>query len=443
MERKQIITLGAAALVGAGLGLVLRHRGNAEPDPVTLKAPEWSVAQGIDEAAGYLVNVDDDKGRFKYLVNGEGQAIVPTRYNSVRHAGAIYALADVEMQSANADVRAKAGAAAERSAGYLVTKYVRPIKDHADTLAVFADPKEEGGHERRFNAKLGGTGLGLIGLMGRYRAIDGGVNAASDLTTAQGLARFLVFMQKDNGDFTSNYTDEKGKSSDFESLYYPGETILGLTMLYEVDKDPKWLETAAKGVARLVEIRKGQTKLPADHWLMIAMDRLYPVFGDLKAPPLTREAMVDHAIALANAIIDGQDHVMKPAIDGCFTRDGPHDSHCDAPRGIARARASPRLGPESGPGPRARPRGDREGDRVSAAHPGHDRADARRAPGRGADPGGGRRRQQRGRRRERAGRPPARGPHRLRAARDVRDDALPADVRRRREGVSTMTLGEK
>lgn len=327
MERKYVFTLAVAAIAGIGLGLMLRRHGpevTQEP-PVDLAPPSWDLAQGIDEAAAYLVKVDDDKGRFKYLVAGDGHAIQPKKYNVVRHAGAIYALADYQVQGSSADGKPKAADAAKRSAEYLETKYIRPIKDHADTFAVWSDPVEEGGHEKRFNAKLGGSGLGLIGLMGRYRAIgDAGANAANDLMTAQGLGRFIQFMQKPNGDFTSNYTDEKGPSSEFESLYYPGEAILGLTMLYEADHDPKWLETAAKGIAHLVEARKGmaKNKLPADHWLLIAMDRLYPAFGDLKSPPLTRDAMVDHALEIANVIVDGQDHVNRPAIAGCYTRDG-------------------------------------------------------------------------------------------------------------------------
>ena len=65
--------------------------------------------------------------------------------------------------------------------------------------------------------------------------------------------------------------------SDFESLYYPGEATLRLTMLYEADHDEKWLATAAmKGVSQLVVSRRtvAKAKLPADHWLMIAIDRL-------------------------------------------------------------------------------------------------------------------------------------------------------------------------
>lgn len=318
-----MLTLGVAALAGVALGLVFRHRNSATPEPVQLAAPEWSLAQGIDEAAAYLVRVDDEQGRFKYMVAQDGRHLAPKKYNVVRHAGAIYALADYEVQGTSEDGKAKAADAAKRSAEYLVANYIRPLKDHADTFAVWSDPKEEGGREKRYNAKLGGTGLGLIGLMGRYRAVgDAGANAAKDLATAEGLGRFLVLMQKEDGDFTSNYTDEKGPNNEFESLYYPGEAILGLTMLYEADKDPKWLETAAKGVAHLVKIRKGQTKLPADHWLLIAMDRLYQVFGDLKSPPVSRDDMVDHGIALANTIIDGQDHQPKPAIVGCYTKDG-------------------------------------------------------------------------------------------------------------------------
>ncbi|MFO0735840.1 MAG: hypothetical protein U0270_08170 [Labilithrix sp.] len=327
MERKYIVAIGLAIVGGIIAGKV--YRSSTGP-LVTTTAPAgkitWDLPTAIDEAAGYLTRVNDENGRFIYRMGGDGKHIAPKKYNIVRHAGAIYAMADYQVQGASADGRAKAAAATERAANELITHYVRPLKSDATLLGVWSDPKEEGGGPK-LAAKLGGAGLSIIGLMGRYRAVDGGApGSPKELETAQGLARFVQFMQKPNGDYVSKYTDEDGKVSDFESLYYPGEATLGLTMLYEADHDEKWLATAMKGVGQLVVSRRtvAKAKLPADHWLMIAIDRLAPFYDKVKEPPVTKDEMIDHAITLGMIMIEGQTKVsqQRPEIDGCFTRDG-------------------------------------------------------------------------------------------------------------------------
>jgi hypothetical protein len=79
-----------------------------------------------------------------------------------------------------------------------------------------------------------------------------------------------------------------------------------------------------KGVGRLVISRRGSTKLPPDHWLMIAIDRLLPFYEKVKEPSITKDEMIDHAVALGKLMIDSQTKVLsqRPEIDGCFTKDG-------------------------------------------------------------------------------------------------------------------------
>ncbi len=325
MERKHIFAFAAAIVLGVVVGKAYQAAKQSTGNTAPAGKITWDLPTAIDEAAGYLTRIDDPSGRFVYRMAPDGTHVTPKKYNIVRHAGAIYALADYQVQGASAEGRAKATAATERSANDLITRYVRPIKADPNVLAVWSDPKEEGGNKP--SAKLGGAGLSIIGLMGRYRAVDGGApGSGKELETAQGLARFVQFMQKPTGDYTSKYTDEDGKATDFDSLYYPGEATLGLTMLFEADHDVKWLETAMKGVGRLVIARRDvpKGKLPADHWLLIAIDRLLPFFDQVKEPSITKDEMVDHAVTLAMLMVENQTRVAKqrPEIDGCYTNDG-------------------------------------------------------------------------------------------------------------------------
>ncbi len=278
----------------------------------------WDIPEGVDEGAGYLARAVDDQGRFIYLMSDDGQRIEPKKYNILRHSGAIYALAEYQIQGQNADIREKAAASAKRAAAQLISHYIRPLAIDHSLLAVWSDPNEERGVTS--TAKLGGAALSIIGLVNLYRATNG---MSHDLDVAQGLARFVQSMQESNGNFTAKYTEE-GETPDFESLYYPGEAALALTMLYEVDHNRKWLDTAMRGVSYLVIARRDPENLPADHWLMIAIDRLLPYYSLASEPKASKEEVIDHAVALGKMMMDGQAKVARehPDIDGCFTGNG-------------------------------------------------------------------------------------------------------------------------
>jgi hypothetical protein len=318
VRRSLIAALGVGVVIVGVVVLRSRSRAGAR----TPNAPSWPLNQAIDEAASYLARVNDTEGRFEYRLFTDGRHGSPRKYNILRHAGSIYALGDYATQAPTPEARAQAGATAVRATRYMLEHYVRPLPDHPDVDGVWSDPKEEGG--QRPIVKLGANGLGLIGLMSKARAaeVDG-----TEMATARAMARFIVLTQKPSGDFRGNYDEEKGYLGDSQSLYYPGEAILGLTMLYERDHDKQWLETAVRAVARLVESRRDVKKLPNDHWLMIAIDRLLPSFGDLTAPPLSREAMVDHAVAIGQTMLDDMTHAREktrgdPDFEGSFNAEG-------------------------------------------------------------------------------------------------------------------------
>jgi hypothetical protein len=314
---------------------------SASRSPPPLDPALGSIDDAIERAADYLVRVSGADGRFEYRLFIDGRHGAKQKYNILRHAGSIYALADYRAATTQPATRARTQESMTRAVEYL-RRSIRPLAAHPEMRAVWSDPKEEGG--ARPAAKLGGAGLALIAITSKLREDatpdvdasallgDGGkresedADAGSDLLgTLQALGRFVLFMQQPSGDFHAKYEEPKGFVTDFESLYYPGEAILGLTMLYEVDRDKRWLEAGARSVAYLVESRRSAKRLPNDHWLMIAIDQLLRVYGELAAPPLTREAVLEHSVALGRTMMDEQARVLArpydPEIDGAFASD--------------------------------------------------------------------------------------------------------------------------
>lgn len=264
------------------------------------------VRRAIELSRNYLINACGDDGRFVYRVNlktGE----ISNQYNVVRHAGVMYALDLLQAYEPEPGTRA----ALLRAAGYLRKNYLGPAPA-PETLAVWSDP------DTKNIAELGGSGLGLVALTAAHR-IDTSVVPLSEL---HALGRFVVFLQADDGRFTCKYLASTGSVQNWESLYYPGEAALGLIYLYELDANPQWLTSASKAIANLVEKRKGEATVPADHWALIASARLVPHLRE-KSCAISRDSLETHAAQICKSIMNEQRlHDSAPAIDGSFDPHG-------------------------------------------------------------------------------------------------------------------------
>jgi len=226
-------------------------------------------------AADHLARITDARGRIRYhyevaLDHERNQD------NLLRHAGSIYALMQAYQQLHVPAWRA----AGERAIGYLLR--------HTE---VGTRTGPSGGGRARFVVshrstgkvlKLGGSALALISLVEHIAA----TGDERYLPEARELARFIVSAQKRSGELASYLPyrpgDEVPKRA---SIYYPGEAILGLVRLSEVDPDPLWLKTARRAADWLIDVRDGGKRidqLVTDHWLMIAMSHLYAATRDTR-----------------------------------------------------------------------------------------------------------------------------------------------------------------
>jgi hypothetical protein len=215
------------------------NKPNAE---IATEPTHGDVASAISAAASYLERACDSDGKFAYRVNFRtGQE--GSSYDVVRHSGAMYALAmrngsQSDSQTAEAVLRA---------AAFLRRNYIG-LGVRPGQLAIWSRPLPE-----RSDAELGATGLGLVALAAAHRIDPRSIR----LEQLQSLGRFLLFLQRDDGSFVSEYRVESGPVSDWESLYYPGEAALGLIALYETDHSIQWLYAAARSLAYLARSRAG------------------------------------------------------------------------------------------------------------------------------------------------------------------------------------------
>lgn len=374
------------------------------------QAPPERLPVGIAAATEYLLANLHPAGRFAYIrflpeFEREPEAFTPVspapgKYNMLRHAGAIYALGQTRDRAAGrpggealireieeASVRAVRflhpfikAVPAKRPDGqpvYAIWSPPREILDLSgpDESAADADPDadgdvdedEDGGSGGGQRAKLGGAGLSLLAMTAVERFAPG----TTPRGYLRGLGRFIEHMQQPNGSFHS-ILDEHGQPERFNSLYYPGEAILGLLALHDIDPDPRWLQSASWGMGYLARSRAGRLVVPPDHWALIATRELLRRYSYLPRDskgrrPVDRTMLRRHAAQVTANILADQVYAPKRSDrHGAFNVDGALTPGSTRSEGLLAALAV--LDPAESPDPRRDPGDPAEGAEVLAEY---------------------------------------------------------------------------
>jgi hypothetical protein len=260
--------------------------------------PAGQLETNIREGVRYLEEHLQPNGRFDYLTNLQPEAgINSADYNILRHCGTLYAMGQAaEMYPGDLDKEAMV-----RAADYIRRNCLAPLPG-ADrpNLGVWTYPEitnSQWGDE----LKLGGTGLGLLGFLAVERQVPGYMNG----DTLALLAESILAMQRSTGQFESIYEASNGGFSDHISPYYPGEAILSLVQLYQIDQNERWLQGALKGLMFIVEARKEVDvfDLPPDHWILLATNELLTSVPAEKYAE-ERPAIIDHGRRIAQKMVN-------------------------------------------------------------------------------------------------------------------------------------------
>jgi len=271
------------------------------------------VNRSIRMAARYLESFCNEEGQFLYRVNLNPGVRPDERYNLLRHAGSIYVLAKYYRQSNDH----AALSAVENALVFLKKQSLDPIPEHPELQGIWSYPRVTSGKAPAV-VKLGGTGLGLIALAEYGEAFP----QKCDLKQLAAMGDFLLFMQKESGEFYTRYVDKLGSDDRHSSLYYPGEAILGLTHLFKIYPSQKWLDGAIRGLLYLAHSRAALTHLPADNWALIATAELLQIDNQALTEDIRRD-IISHAIRIVQGILDEKPvDVPEPRLAGSLTHGG-------------------------------------------------------------------------------------------------------------------------
>jgi hypothetical protein len=186
------------------------------PDPAALET-------AMHGAIGWIARNQKSDGSYVYQYDAGHQSLL-NDYDTVRQAGVTWAL----YQAAGHFKDASLLAAADKGLGWMVKN---TVSRHGWTTLV-----TPGG-----NAELGSSDLMIVGLCERRLAT--GDPQYDDLL--HGLGRFLIAMQRDDGDFWDAYDlTADAPIPKATSVYFPGEAILALALLHEAFPGEGWDEHA-------------------------------------------------------------------------------------------------------------------------------------------------------------------------------------------------------
>ncbi len=268
----------------------------------------------MHRATGYLVANCQEDGKFVYLRDLERPQHRPAGYNVLRHAGAIYVLCQYHAWDQSEDVEQ----AVQRAVDFLQRETFMRLPGRDELLAIWSPPQLIVSSSP-WEAKLGGTGLGLAALVAA-ESVKPGLTSRRDLTA---LGAFLTYMQRPNGDFYAKFIPSAGgRRDDWISLYYPGEAALGLVRLYTLTNEPRFLDAARKALLYLADSRANQTEVPADHWALLATAELMSLQGATLSDE-ERQRLLQHAAQVCRSILqERRPSERSPYTQGAFTVDG-------------------------------------------------------------------------------------------------------------------------
>jgi hypothetical protein len=284
------------------IALCVRYGGDSA-SAVAQALSRVRLVEAARAGGDYLLRIQKRDGDFNYYYDAAEDRIESRSYNIVRHAGAALSLYD--LYAATRDSRYLESA--QRAVKFLSTRFRRAGGTQGSYVLDY-DGK----------AKLGANGLALVALTRQIELDPRNGNRG----TAEALAKLVLALQYKDGSFQMRYKLQPDEQLLSESLYYPGEAMLGLIRLYRLDHDARLLYAARRGADYLIKRQQKMNSLPADAWFMQALEGLYNIGHEKR--------YAEHAISLAEAMI--VDQYAEDAPEGYAGGFGP-----GAPRGTPAA----------------------------------------------------------------------------------------------------------
>jgi hypothetical protein len=255
--------------------------------PKTIPIEDSPLKNSIIAAGDYLVRQQLPNGELSYQVDfmTDERAYAPSYIRLVGGTGSLFTVCRVS------------GDLKYCSAGDLAL-------DHYLEMLV-SDPQHFTGTclYTNGNCQLGGAALTVDAIYKRWQATgDFILQDRNLLTTAIDLGYFIVSMRRPEGGFFHSFDPHFMGTADpdYYVLYYPGESLLALTQLYEMTGNEFWLTQSREINSYLIT-----QPVTEDHWHSYA-------FSMLARLDKLSQADKDYAKQIADVVVEGQVRSLNP-----------------------------------------------------------------------------------------------------------------------------------
>lgn len=207
----------------------------------------------------YLVTQCGADGRFIYGLYPCDDSVVPG-YNTHRHFGTLFAMAETYEICADDEIKKSLGAAIENGLEYGIRNLLRYKKtDDGTEMAYFSEGRA---------TTIGISGLALLAFT-KWTTSTG---TTKYISLMNALARGIIATQKPDGTFTQvlnirNFSVRK----EFSVTFYDGEALYGMLRLYAITKDEYLLESVERAINGFAEKKYWEHH---DHWMQYTLNEL-------------------------------------------------------------------------------------------------------------------------------------------------------------------------
>jgi len=209
----------------------------------------------IETASAYLVNQVREDGTFNYEINPQFDKDSDS-YNMLRHSGTIWSLICRYRMFPDDALKEKI----DSTIAYMLDQ----ILYDDDGAGYMYEAKS-------YEYKLGGNGIAIVALT-EYMDVfqnDDYVEVCKKL--GEGI---LKQQDPETGSYWHILINHFEKGEEFRTIYYDGECTFGLTRLYNLTGEQKWLDAACKAIDHFIAEDYTQYR---DHWVAYSLNEVTKV----------------------------------------------------------------------------------------------------------------------------------------------------------------------
>ena len=223
----------------------------------------------IYNASSYLMNQVNADGTFIYGLRPQFDKEIDS-YNILRHTGTIWSLI--------CRYRIFPDDALKEKIDSTIAYMLNQIR-YDDTGAGYIFEADDA------EIKLGGNGIAILALTEYMDVFQTDVHTEVCKALGEGI---LKQQDPDTGGYWHVLTPDFEKLEEFRTIYYDGECTFGLTRLYNLTGEQKWLDAACKAIDHFIAEDYTQYR---DHWVAYSLNEVTKV--------LDRQDYYDFALANA------------------------------------------------------------------------------------------------------------------------------------------------